>query len=85
LFVEKRNEPAGQAPGQDEGDAREDPVRASRTESILLSEGFALANTRGSHHSYKRADGRVLTIVRPHGRHGYCRPGDIRKILEVIQ
>jgi predicted RNA binding protein YcfA (HicA-like mRNA interferase family) len=44
-----------------------------------------LFNQRGSHCTYHRADGRLLTIVRPHGKRKTCHPEDVRKILEALQ
>jgi predicted RNA binding protein YcfA (HicA-like mRNA interferase family) len=43
-----------------------------------------LFNRRGSHCTFHRADGRVLTIVRPHGGSKTCHPSDIRKLLEAL-
>ena len=42
-------------------------VRFSEVVSLLRLEGFVLFNRRGSHCTFHRADGRLLTIVRPHG------------------
>ncbi len=42
-------------------------IRFSEVAALLRYEGFILFNQRGSHCTYHRADGRVLTIVRPHG------------------
>jgi len=60
-------------------------IRFGQLESLLRYEGFVLFNQRGSHCTYHREDGRVLTIVRPHGRHKTCQPKDIRKILEILE
>ena len=38
----------------------------------------------GSHRTYHHADGRVVTVVRPHGRRKTCHPLDIRRLLEVL-
>jgi predicted RNA binding protein YcfA (HicA-like mRNA interferase family) len=54
-------------------------------DSLLRHEGFVLFNQRGSHCAYHRADGRILTVVRPHGRHKTCHASDIRKLLEALQ
>ena len=59
-------------------------IRFGQLESLLRYEGFVLFNHRGSHCTYHRQDGRVLTIVRPHGRRKACHPNDIRKILEAL-
>jgi predicted RNA binding protein YcfA (HicA-like mRNA interferase family) len=59
-------------------------VRFSEVEALLRYEGFVLFNARGSHCTYHRADGRLLTLVRPHGGRTHCHPADIRKLLELL-
>jgi predicted RNA binding protein YcfA (HicA-like mRNA interferase family) len=59
-------------------------IRFGQLHSLLHYEGFVLFNQRGSHCTYHRQDGKVLTIVRPHGRRKTCHPNDIRKILEAL-
>ena len=59
-------------------------IRFSEVESLLRYEGFILFNSRGSHSSYHRADGRLLTLVRPHGGRKTCNPDDVRKVLEAL-
>jgi predicted RNA binding protein YcfA (HicA-like mRNA interferase family) len=59
-------------------------IRFAEVETLLRQEGFVLFNARGSHRSYHRADGRVLTIVRPHGRKKTCNPDDIKTLLKVL-
>ena len=58
-------------------------IRFGEVEALLRYEGFVLFNRRGSHCTYHRADGRLLTIVRPHGRRKTCHPEDIRKLVEA--
>jgi len=53
-------------------------------ESLLRYEGFVLFNQRGSHCTFHRSDGKVLTVVRPHGGRKTCHPKDISKLLEVL-
>lgn len=60
-------------------------IRFSEVEALLRHEGFVLFNSRGSHRSYHRADGRLLTVVRPHGGRKACHPADIRKVLEALE
>ncbi|MCF6286234.1 MAG: type II toxin-antitoxin system HicA family toxin [Candidatus Hydrogenedentes bacterium] len=60
-------------------------IRFSQVEALLKHEGFVLFNQRGSHRAYHRADGRVLTIVKPHGGRKTCHPSDIRKLLEALR
>ena len=59
-------------------------IRFGQIQSLLRYEGFVLFNQRGSHCTYHRQDGRVLTIVRPHGRHKNCHSNDIRRILRAL-
>lgn len=59
-------------------------IRFTAVESLLRYEGFVLFNSRGSHRAYHREDGRVLTIVKPHGRRKTCHPDDIRRLLEAL-
>ncbi len=60
-------------------------IRFGEVQALLRYEGFVLFNRRGSHCTYHRADGRLLTIVRPHGKRKTCHPEDIRKLLEALQ
>jgi predicted RNA binding protein YcfA (HicA-like mRNA interferase family) len=59
-------------------------IRFAEVDALLRYEGFVLFNQRGSHCTYHRPDGRVLSIVRPHGRHKTCHPEDIRKLLRAL-
>jgi predicted RNA binding protein YcfA (HicA-like mRNA interferase family) len=59
-------------------------VRFAEVEALPRYEGFVLFNRRGSHCTYHRADGRLLTIVRPHGTHTTCHPEDIRRIVGAL-
>lgn len=60
-------------------------VRFAEVVSLLQIEGFVLFNRRGSHCTFHRADGRLLTIVRPHGSRNTCHPADVRKLLEALE
>lgn len=60
-------------------------IRFSEVEALLRYEGFVLFNSRGSHRSYHRANGRLLTVVRPHGGRKACHPADVRKVLEALE
>lgn len=60
-------------------------IRFGEVQALLRHEGFVLFNRRGSHCAYHRADGRLLTIVRPHGKRKTCHPDDIRKLLEALE
>lgn len=59
-------------------------IRFEQVDSVLRHEGFILFNKRGSHRTYHHGDGRLITIVVPHGKHKTCHPDDIRKLLEVL-
>jgi len=54
-------------------------------EALPRFEGFVVFNSRGSHRTYHREDGRMLTIVRPHGKRNTCHHSDIRRILEALE
>src|SRR5947209_7486635 len=60
-------------------------IRFGEVQSLLSYEGFVLFNRRGSHCTFHRADGRLLTIVRPHASRSTCHPNDIRRILEALE
>ena len=60
-------------------------IRFGELESLLRYDGFVLFNQRGSHRTYHHADGRLLSIVRPHGGRNNCHPADIRKLLGVLE
>ena len=59
-------------------------IRFGEMDALLKYEGFVLFNQRGSHCTYHRADGRVLTIVKPHGGRKTCHRSDIRRLLEAL-
>jgi len=61
-----------------------DAVRFTQLQALLKYEGFQIINKRGSHFTYHHEDGRLLVVVRPHGRHKTCHPRDIRRVLEVL-
>ena len=60
-------------------------IRFSQVEALLKYEGFVLFNRRGSHRAYHSADGRVLTIVKPHGGRKTCHQSDILRLLEALR
>lgn len=76
------DESPGQTAEQNAEHAGRDSLAS--VDALLRSEGFVLFNQRGSHCTYHRADGRVLTIVKPHGKRKTCSPSDIRKLLEAL-
>jgi predicted RNA binding protein YcfA (HicA-like mRNA interferase family) len=60
-------------------------IRFEEVEALLRSEGFVLFNQRGSHQTWHHMDGRLLTIVRPHGGRKTCHPADIKRLIKVLQ
>jgi predicted RNA binding protein YcfA (HicA-like mRNA interferase family) len=60
-------------------------IRFQEVDTLLRQDNFILFNQRGSHCTYHRADGALLTIVRPHGGRKTCHPADIRRLLEVLE
>ena len=59
-------------------------IRFGEVDALLRYESFILFNQRGSHCTYHRLEGRVLTIVKPHGGRKTCHPADIRKLLGAL-
>lgn len=59
-------------------------IRFMEVDALLRTHEFVLFNQRGSHCTYHRADGHVLTIVKPHGGRKTCHPADIRRLLKVL-
>ena len=59
-------------------------IRYSEVDALLRYEGLVPFNQRGSHRTYHHADGRVITIVLPHGRRKTCHLADIRKLLSIL-
>jgi predicted RNA binding protein YcfA (HicA-like mRNA interferase family) len=59
-------------------------IRFEQVDALLQYKGFVLFNQRGSHRTYHHPDGRVITLVRPHGSRNTCHPADVRKLLEVL-
>ncbi len=60
-------------------------IRFSEVQRLLQQEGFVLFNQRGSHCTYHRADGILLTLVKPHGHRKTCHPEDIRKLTRILE
>lgn len=57
-------------------------IHFSQIDALLKYDGFVLFNQRGSHCTYHRADGCVLTIVKPHGGRKTCHPSDVRRLIK---
>jgi predicted RNA binding protein YcfA (HicA-like mRNA interferase family) len=60
-------------------------IRFVEIKALVLHEGFILLNTRGSHRTFHREDGRVLNVVEPHGNRKTCHPDDVRRVLEALE
>jgi hypothetical protein len=50
----------------------------------LLGSGIHGHQHPGKPFTYQHSDGRLLVIVRPHGKRKTCHPRDVRKVLEVL-
>ncbi len=59
-------------------------IRFGEVETVLRRSGFVLFNQRGSHCTYHRADGRVITVVKPHGGRKTCYDSDVDRVLRMI-
>ncbi len=59
-------------------------IRFAEVAALLRYEGFLPINQRGSHWTFRRDDGRVLVVVRPHGQRKTCYADDVRKVLEAL-
>jgi predicted RNA binding protein YcfA (HicA-like mRNA interferase family) len=59
-------------------------IRFSDLERVILGAGFVLDRTRGSHHVYVRG-GRVLTVLKPHGKRKTCHPRDVRDVIRFLE
>jgi predicted RNA binding protein YcfA (HicA-like mRNA interferase family) len=59
-------------------------IRFTHVAALLRYEGFVLFNERGSNGTLHHGDGRLITIVVPHGNRKTRDPDDIRKLLEDL-
>jgi predicted RNA binding protein YcfA (HicA-like mRNA interferase family) len=59
-------------------------IRFAQVNALLRHEGFVVFNKRGSHRAYHHTDGRLITIVVPHGNRKTCHRDDIQRLLEVL-
>ena len=59
-------------------------IQFASVDALLRYFGFVLFNQRGSHRTYHHVDGRIITVVVPHGKRKTCHPADIRKLLEIL-
>lgn len=60
-------------------------VRFADLERILKRLGWKLQSTSGSHHVFSRRGSLPIMIVRPHGKHKYCHPMDVLKVIAELQ
>ena len=60
-------------------------IRFTQVVALLKHQGFVLINSRGSHRTYHHEDGRLITIVQPHGRRKTCHPDDIQKLMGLLE
>lgn len=59
-------------------------VRFNQLERIILREGFKRVNISGSHHIYKKGS-KILTVVKPHGRHKHCHWLDVKDVIRILE
>ena len=59
-------------------------VRFRELEKAILKAGFRRANTKGRHHVYKK-ENKILTIVRPHGKHKHCHWLDVKDVIRILE
>ena len=60
-------------------------VRFNELERILNQHGWILQSTSGSHHIYCRKGCLPIMIVRPHGKHKFCHPMDVNKVIAGLE
>jgi len=74
------------AEGKDLLRIKENPkgVRFGELQKVILRAGFRLVNIRGSHHVYKKGS-KILTIVKPHGRHKHCHWLDVKDVIKILE
>lgn len=61
--------------------ANQTSVRFNDLERILKQHGWKLQDISGSHHIYSKAGRLPVMIVKPHGKHKYCHPIDVDKVI----
>lgn len=59
-------------------------IRFNELDRFLLDQGFTATQTGGSHVVYRRDDGTMLTVVRPHGRQTTVHVAAVKQILDVL-
>jgi predicted RNA binding protein YcfA (HicA-like mRNA interferase family) len=59
-------------------------VRFKELEKVILRAGFRLMNISGSHHVYKKGS-KILTVVKPHGRHKHCHWLDVKDVIKILE
>lgn len=60
-------------------------IRFKNLERILKQHGWSVQSTRGSHHVYSKDGYLPIMMVRPHGKHKYCHPRDVNKVIEQLE
>jgi predicted RNA binding protein YcfA (HicA-like mRNA interferase family) len=59
-------------------------VRFRELEKAILNEGFRRMNVKGSHYVYKK-ENKILTVVRPHGKHKHCHWLDVKDVIRILE
>ncbi len=60
-------------------------VRFNDLEQILKRHGWELQSVSGSHHIYSKAGRLPVMVVKPHGKHKYCHPMDVTKVIAELE
>lgn len=59
-------------------------VRFEELEGLILGHGFEKVGGKGSHNVYAK-EGRIITLVKPHGGRKFCHPLDVQGVLEALE
>jgi predicted RNA binding protein YcfA (HicA-like mRNA interferase family) len=60
-------------------------TRFSDLERILKQHGWEHRSTNGSHNIYAKDASLPIMVVKPHGKHKYCNPMDVNKVIAMLQ
>lgn len=52
---------------------------------ILKRHGWEHKSTTGSHYIYGKTGSLPIMIVKPHGKHKYCHPMDVNKVIAMLE
>ncbi len=60
-------------------------TRFNDLNQILKNHGWQLRNSSGSHYVYTKPGRLPTMIVKPHGKHKYCHPMDVNKVISALE